>query len=188
MLAVNRNHVQSLPRVSLANIDGAVSARLGTTRVAGNAQPAVFNRQIAMYLAKCVGLEHHRDRPERPERTAADGKGLFLNEVFLDALADRLATRIFSRMQGTPALLRPSWFPRPSFDVLSGLCQYWHVPTLKNLAWLADSRSNVKSFPGGVQGDIGCALYAAQLGELRVKAKPLHGLGSQVMESPGAAF
>jgi len=32
-----------------------VSARLGTTRVSGKAQPAVFNRQVAMYLAKHVG-------------------------------------------------------------------------------------------------------------------------------------
>ena len=52
MFAVDRNHVQSVRRISLAKIDGIVSARLGTTRVAGNAQPAVFNRQIAMYLAK----------------------------------------------------------------------------------------------------------------------------------------
>jgi chromosomal replication initiation ATPase DnaA len=41
--------------VPLATIDAIVSARLGTTRVKGNAQPAVFNRQIAMYLAKHVG-------------------------------------------------------------------------------------------------------------------------------------
>ena len=54
--------------------------------------------------------------------------------------------------------------------------------TMKKLTWLADSRSNVKSFPAGVQDDIGYALYAAQLGERSVKAKPLHGLGSQVME------
>jgi hypothetical protein len=30
-------------------------ARLGQTRVNGNAQPAAFNRQIAMYLAKHIG-------------------------------------------------------------------------------------------------------------------------------------
>jgi phage-related protein len=53
---------------------------------------------------------------------------------------------------------------------------------MKNLTWLADSRSNVKSFPAGVQDDVGYALYAAQLGERSVKAKPLHGLGGQVME------
>jgi phage-related protein len=53
---------------------------------------------------------------------------------------------------------------------------------MKNLTWLADSRSNVKSFPAGVQDDIGYALYAAQLGERSVKAKPLHGVGGQVME------
>jgi phage-related protein len=40
----------------------------------------------------------------------------------------------------------------------------------------------VKSFPDSVQDNIGYALYAAQLGEVSVKAKPLHGLGSQVME------
>jgi hypothetical protein len=42
-------------RVPLVEIDAAVCARLGPARVAGNAQPAAFNRQIAMYLAKHVG-------------------------------------------------------------------------------------------------------------------------------------
>ena len=42
-------------RISLAQIDTAVSARLGPTRIPGNAQPACFNRQIAMYLARHVG-------------------------------------------------------------------------------------------------------------------------------------
>jgi hypothetical protein len=53
---------------------------------------------------------------------------------------------------------------------------------MKKLAWLADSRANVKSFPAGVQDDVGYALYAAQLGETSPKAKSLHGLGSGVME------
>ena len=42
-------------RISLAEIDAAVSARLGPTRITGNTQPACFNRQIAMYLARHVG-------------------------------------------------------------------------------------------------------------------------------------
>jgi hypothetical protein len=42
-------------RISLAQIDAAVSARLGPTRIPGNTQPACFNRQIAMYLARRVG-------------------------------------------------------------------------------------------------------------------------------------
>jgi len=42
-------------RVSLAKIDAVVSAKLGPTRVRGNARPAAFNRQVAMYLAKHVG-------------------------------------------------------------------------------------------------------------------------------------
>ena len=48
--------VSSTPfrRLSLAAIDAVVSARLGPTRVQGNAQPACFNRQVAMYLAKYV--------------------------------------------------------------------------------------------------------------------------------------
>ena len=53
---------------------------------------------------------------------------------------------------------------------------------MKKLTWIADSRSRVKSFPAGVQDDIGYALYAAQLGEMSTKAKPLHGLGGGVME------
>lgn len=42
-------------RIPLAQIDAAVSARLGPTRIPGNAQPACFNRQVAMYLARHVG-------------------------------------------------------------------------------------------------------------------------------------
>jgi len=42
-------------RLSLEMIDAVVSARLGQTRIPGNEQPACFNRQIAMYLAKHVG-------------------------------------------------------------------------------------------------------------------------------------
>lgn len=42
-------------RISLAQIDAVVAAELRPARVAGNAQPAVFNSHIAMYLAKHVG-------------------------------------------------------------------------------------------------------------------------------------
>src|SRR4051794_28805999 len=42
-------------RISLAEIDAVVSARLGPTRGLGNSRPACFNRQVAMYLAKHVG-------------------------------------------------------------------------------------------------------------------------------------
>jgi phage-related protein len=44
---------------------------------------------------------------------------------------------------------------------------------MKKLTWLADSRSNVKSFPPAVQDDIGYTLYGAQLGETTAAAKPL---------------
>lgn len=42
-------------QIALAMIDRVVSERLGATRGLGPAQPAVFNRQVAMYLAKRVG-------------------------------------------------------------------------------------------------------------------------------------
>src|SRR5260370_25256512 len=42
-------------RIFLAEIDAAVSSRLGPTRGVGNSHPACFNRQVAMYLARNVG-------------------------------------------------------------------------------------------------------------------------------------
>jgi len=42
-------------RIPLARIDALVSAHLGPARLESKEQPAVFNRQIAMYLAKQVG-------------------------------------------------------------------------------------------------------------------------------------
>jgi phage-related protein len=53
---------------------------------------------------------------------------------------------------------------------------------MKKLVWIADSRARVKSFPDGIRDDFGYALYGAQLGETSPKARPLHGLGSGVME------
>ena len=48
-------HQKRKQRISLLRVDAVVSALLGPARVPGNAQPAVFNRQVAMYLAKHVG-------------------------------------------------------------------------------------------------------------------------------------
>jgi hypothetical protein len=55
MFAAERTQTGIVGRISLARIDSVVSARLGPSRVRGNAKPAVFNRQVAMYLAKHVG-------------------------------------------------------------------------------------------------------------------------------------
>ena len=55
MFAHEGAQAQLSRRIPLATIDKVVSARLGQTRAEGNEQPAVFNRQIAMYLAKHVG-------------------------------------------------------------------------------------------------------------------------------------
>jgi hypothetical protein len=144
---------QTARRIPLSVIDAAVAARLGPGRVSGNAQPAVFSRQVAMYLAKHVGgwsttrigqFYNGRDhstvcyalkrvaalRENDPEvdglvtslageiqtaepeehghkdaesRTPAGGEDLRFDEAFLDALADRLATRIFDRVKGIDA-------------------------------------------------------------------------------------
>jgi hypothetical protein len=45
-------------------------------------------------------------RPERPIRTAAVGTELRYNDAFLDALADRLAIRILSRLHEIQAASR----------------------------------------------------------------------------------
>ena len=138
---------QTARRIPLSAIEAAVSARLGPGRVSGNAQPAVFSRQVAMYLAKHVGgwsttrigqFYNGRDhstvcyalkrvaalREDDPEvdglvaslageiQTAAPkenhstdaesrmpigAKNLPFSEALLDALADRLALRLFDR-------------------------------------------------------------------------------------------
>ena len=54
MLAPDRRTIRCRQRLSMAEIDGIVSARLGPGRVRGNRQPAAFSRQIAMYLANQV--------------------------------------------------------------------------------------------------------------------------------------
>jgi hypothetical protein len=152
MSAPERAQIQSV-RIPLAIIDRVVSGRLGQTRVQGNGQPAVFNRQIAMYLAKHLGgwsttrigrfyngrdhstvcyalkrvaslreddpevdglvsslmAEITTEAPKANRRTVAESRTpvateeLCCNEAFLDALADRLATRILDRVKGTDA-------------------------------------------------------------------------------------
>lgn len=79
-----------------------------------------------------------------------------------------------------PGRLRPQAAP-PGVDAANPLCQYWHVE-VKTLIWLGDSLANLKAFPAAVQDDMGFALYVAQAGETHHSAKPLHGLGSGVME------
>jgi hypothetical protein len=141
-------------RISLAEIDAAVSARLGPARVRGNSKPAVFNRQIAMYLASRIGgwsttqigkfyngrdhstvcysitrvevlrqsnsdieslltalyedIQCGRDRTNAVVRTAKPTLGVSpgppFEEEFLEALADRLAARIVTRLGQPPTI------------------------------------------------------------------------------------
>jgi phage-related protein len=54
--------------------------------------------------------------------------------------------------------------------------------TIKPVVWTGDSLRVLKTFPSGVQDEIGYALYLAQRGEKHVAAKPLKGLGPGVLE------
>ena len=55
----------------------------------------------------------------------------------------------------------------------------WHTSrvlegsTIKPVVWTGDSLRVLKTFPSGVQDEIGYALYLAQRGEKHVAAKPL---------------
>ena len=53
---------------------------------------------------------------------------------------------------------------------------------IKPVVWLGDSLRTLRTFPSGVQDEVGYALYLAQRGEKHVSAKPLTGLGPGVLE------
>ena len=52
----------------------------------------------------------------------------------------------------------------------------------KPVEWVASSRSDLLAFPVAVRGVFGYALYQAQIGLKHRDAKPLKGLGGNVME------
>ena len=56
------------------------------------------------------------------------------------------------------------------------------LPELKPVVWVGDSLRVLKSFPSGVQDEIGYALFLAQRGEKHIAAKPMKGLGTGVLE------
>jgi phage-related protein len=53
---------------------------------------------------------------------------------------------------------------------------------IRPVAWLGDSRKQVRSFPPEVRKSIGAALYDAQKGEKAPTAKPFRGIGGGVFE------
>jgi phage-related protein len=52
---------------------------------------------------------------------------------------------------------------------------------LKPLGWIGRSKSDLESFPPEVVGEIGHALYLAQLGDKHAHSKPLKGFGGAVV-------
>ena|SRR2546422_11583088 len=53
---------------------------------------------------------------------------------------------------------------------------------LKPVVWLGDALRTLRTFPSGVQDEVGYALYLAQRGEKHVSARQLKGLGPGVLE------
>ena len=53
---------------------------------------------------------------------------------------------------------------------------------LKPVVWVGDSLRVLRTFPAGVQDEVGYALFLAQRGGNHFAAKPLKGLGAGVLE------
>ena len=55
---------------------------------------------------------------------------------------------------------------------------------IKPLEWVGSSLEDLKDFPEDVQGEIGYALYLAQIGDKHPDTKPLKGFkGASVLET-----
>jgi hypothetical protein len=121
-------------RPILSEIDAVVSARLGPTRVPGNAQPACFNRQVAMYLAArlggwsttAIGAFYNR----RDHSTVCHGvqriDSLRENDPEVDVLISELKEKLDSSSEPAVANVRAARLPMiPRKSVLSQSGQMW---------------------------------------------------------------
>jgi phage-related protein len=63
-----------------------------------------------------------------------------------------------------------------------GILNAMSAAPIKPVVWLGDTLRTLRTFPSGVQDEVGYALYLAQRGEKHVSAKPLKGLGPGVLE------
>ena len=52
----------------------------------------------------------------------------------------------------------------------------------KPVEWIGSSKADLKMFPAAVRGVVGFALYQAQVGLKHRDAKPLRGLGANILE------
>lgn len=53
---------------------------------------------------------------------------------------------------------------------------------IKPLFWIGNSLKNLREFPEPVKGQMGFALYQAQVGSKHISAKPLKGFGAGIIE------
>src|SRR4030095_3280219 len=107
-------------RIPLAHIDSVVAAQLGPARVRGNAQPALFSRQVAMYLAKHIGgwstTQIGRFYNGRDHSTVCHAvrkvQSLRATDARISALIDVLAAELMESSTGVGASLLPQNPPR----------------------------------------------------------------------------
>ena len=64
----------------------------------------------------------------------------------------------------------------------SGIINSMKVSCEKQVVWIGSSRKDIKEFPEDIRDDFGVSLFHAQLGGQHPDAKPLHGLGSGILE------
>ena len=122
----------SQKRLSLGEIDAVVSAKLGTTRTPGNAQPACFNRQVAMYLAARIGgwstTEIGRFYNGRDHSTVCHGiqRIEYLRES--DPEVDAIVTQLKQQLANDPANTR----------IENDCCESYHACPGMSLEEVAD--------------------------------------------------
>ena len=131
MLARDRKFIDGPRRVRLEEIDAAVAARLGPARVKGNAQPAAFNRQIAMYLAmqlagwsttrigKFYNGRHHTTVCYAIQRIAAIRE----TNARFDAFLTELSREILASSASSSAAVRPRKWCLPNTLIVEDLLE-----------------------------------------------------------------
>lgn len=72
--------------------------------------------------------------------------------------------------------------PYTSYRYNDKLASETSASGMAEVAWLGDSRDVLRAFPGGVQQDLGYALYQVQLGQMPPDSKPMKTVGPGVYE------
>lgn len=147
-------------RISLAEIDALVSARLGPTRGLGNSQPACFNRQIAMYLAARVGRWSTtiigRFYGGRDHSTVCYGiqriESLSESDLEVDALLTDLRRRLGEDNDNRAVEIRPGQFKSDGPELREGEIERIAAIVAEKVCLRLDAKLAVR-FPRDFGGD-----------------------------------